>query len=549
MATVFKRQGKGNWFIDWFDHTGKRQSKSARTTDKAAATRIANKLEADAALRRERVIDTAGDDLVKHLDRPVKEHLADFISALRAKGCSDLHVTRTQTTIEKACIEAKFVLLRDVGADGVNRVLAQMRKEDLSARTIGSHAQSLKSFTGWLVTHGKLASDPLVSIKKPSVEDDRRKLRRYLSHDEWRWLDSATRQSVERFDMTGMARALLYATAIQTGLRSNELRSLTRGKLSLKSDPPFITAEARATKNKKTARQYIQPELAGELTEYVGKKLAGAPVFAMPATYDVATMLRADMAEARSHWLDTFSDPQKRIEQDASDFLKPIDSEGEHLDFHSLRHTTASWLIAAGADIKTVQAIMRHSDIKLTLDRYGHLFPGSEAAAIERIRSAFTQSVELRQTGTNAVLGVQHLVQHSGRFSARKGAKECNEAACQETIAFTAKPNEKAGETQETLGLKKSAPARTRTLDPVIKSHLLYQLSYKGGLFGLSASKWIRIVASFSLLASASDVLAHISLFLTVPASFNLVFAALLPARTEKTRLLPCQARFSLNIC
>ena len=27
-----------------------------------------------------------------------------------------------------------------------------------------------------------------------------------------------------------------------------------------------------------------------------------------------------------------------------------------------------------------------------------------------------------------------------------------------------------------------SAPARTRTLDPVILSHLLYQLSYKGGL-------------------------------------------------------------------
>ena len=43
-------------------------------------------------------------------------------------------------------------------------------------------------------------------------------------------------------------------------------------------------------------------------------------------------------------------------------------------------------------------------------------------------------------------------------------------------------PNEKAGETQETLGIIANAPARTRTLDPVIKSHLLYQLSYKGGL-------------------------------------------------------------------
>ena len=38
---------------NYFDHTGKRQSRSARTTDKTAAERIAAKFEADAALRRE----------------------------------------------------------------------------------------------------------------------------------------------------------------------------------------------------------------------------------------------------------------------------------------------------------------------------------------------------------------------------------------------------------------------------------------------------------------------------------------------------------------
>lgn len=64
-----------------------------------------------------------------------------------------------------------------------------------------------------------------------------------------------TRQLVERFDMTGMEIALLYATAIQTGLRSTELRSMTRGKLSLKNEPPFITAAARSTKNKKAVQQ------------------------------------------------------------------------------------------------------------------------------------------------------------------------------------------------------------------------------------------------------------------------------------------------------
>ena len=54
---------------------------------------------------------------------------------------------------------------------------------------------------------------------------------------------------------------------------------------------------------------------------------------------------------------------------------------------------------------------MRHSDIRLTVDRYGHLFPGSEAAAIERIRGAFFKPSELRLTGTGAPL---RLPQQSG---------------------------------------------------------------------------------------------------------------------------------------
>ncbi len=90
-------------------------------------------------------------------------------------------------------------------------------------------------------------------------------------------------------------------------------------------------------------------------------------------------MLRAEMSEARMRWLDTIKEPQVRIERDSSDFLKPIDSQGEHLDFHSLRHSTASWLNAAGA-------------------------------------------------------------------------------ARQETIAYTAKPNEKAGETQEPPGFISRMP-------------------------------------------------------------------------------------------
>lgn len=41
--------------------------------------------------------------------------------------------------------------------------------------------------------------------------------------------------------------------------------------------------------------------------------------------------------------------------------------------YHDLRHYFASLLIGEGADVKTVQARLRHGSAKTTLDTYGHL--------------------------------------------------------------------------------------------------------------------------------------------------------------------------------
>ncbi len=104
-------------------------------------------------------------------------------------------------------------------------------------------------------------------------------------------------------------------------------------------------------------------------------------------------MLREDLDRARNAWLDTFQDAQARIEAEEGDFLQAIDSSGERIDFHALRHTTATWLIHEGADVVTIQRILRHSDIKLTLQRYGHLFPGAEASAVDLLGSSFRSLV------------------------------------------------------------------------------------------------------------------------------------------------------------
>jgi len=50
--------------------------------------------------------------------------------------------------------------------------------------------------------------------------------------------------------------------------------------------------------------------------------------------------------------------------------------------FHDLRHTFASHLVMLGIDLKTVQELMGHKSIEMTL-RYSHLSPDHKARAVE----------------------------------------------------------------------------------------------------------------------------------------------------------------------
>ena len=59
---------------------------------------------------------------------------------------------------------------------------------------------------------------------------------------------------------------------------------------------------------------------------------------------------------------------------------KPTHSKTtEGLRLHLARHTYASMLIAANINAKLIQTYMGHSSIRVTYDKYGHLFPGSAA--------------------------------------------------------------------------------------------------------------------------------------------------------------------------
>jgi integrase len=55
------------------------------------------------------------------------------------------------------------------------------------------------------------------------------------------------------------------------------------------------------------------------------------------------------------------------------------------ITLHEARHTFASLMIAAGVNAKALATYLGHSSITITLDRCGHLFPGNEEEAAERL--------------------------------------------------------------------------------------------------------------------------------------------------------------------
>jgi len=56
--------------------------------------------------------------------------------------------------------------------------------------------------------------------------------------------------------------------------------------------------------------------------------------------------------------------------------------------FHDLRHTFASLLIQRGESLAYVKDQLGHHSIQVTVDLYGHLVPGANRGAVDRLASA-----------------------------------------------------------------------------------------------------------------------------------------------------------------
>jgi len=485
-GSLFKRGSR--WWIAFYDENGERQIRSTRQTDKRNAQRM---LDAETDRVKDILagrLDPTSERLAEAFQRPVDELVTMFGERLRAEGRTEKYVGQTESEIRDFVKATGVVALGDVTAEKASAYLESLRKKGRSARTRQSRITSVKGFTRWAWREGLLAADPLAGLKRPNPNIDRRRRRRMLLVDEWRWLDSVVGAAGPRFGMAPEARRLLYALALQTGLRAGELRSIRRSNLHLTGKQAFVVIEAGSTKNRRVARQFVRPELAERLRRHSARLAPGAPLFKLPPDWQMAKMLRADLADARAAWIDAArNDPKEHAERHESDFLREKDSERYVIDFHALRHTCGAWAAIGGASPKAVQTLMRHSTITLTLDTYDHLLPDEAAETVGRLpgfdcdqSEAATGTTDADAECSNGEPECSNRVYNAGANgredepseTERRGETESDEVLA----SIGGGPVSSDQARPETAGCE-NAPRRTRTFNPLIKSQLLCQLS------------------------------------------------------------------------
>jgi len=169
----------------------------------------------------------------------------------------------------------------------------------------------------------------------------------------------------------------LFLCALRTGMRLGELLALQWGDLDLGGRfidvrRSRVAGKLTSTKNKQRRRV----DMSLELTKTLRRLRTDRKRAALKAGKPVAPWV---FVTPDGHPVDG-DNLRKRV------FYRLLEKAGlRDIRFHDLRHTYASLLIQQGESLAYVQQQLGHSSIQVTVDIYGHLIPGANRAAVDRL--------------------------------------------------------------------------------------------------------------------------------------------------------------------
>ncbi len=480
MASVFKQTYKSggktkkysNWSVKFRDHSGAFRKVSG-FTDKALSQELGRKLERLAqfvAMHQPPDAEISGwlqtiDGNLKSklakwgmLDpravaeaKPLSAHIDEFRRYLNAKDNTSDHVKLTASRLRKAFDGCKFVFPSELSADKLYSWLKEQRTDgNLSVRTSNDYLRCAKAFAKWMVANNRMQLNVFAHLEGGNVETDRKLVRRALSLEDFGRLIQAARnsQQVHR-GLSGDDRAMLYLMAGRTGLRAQELASLTCGHLDLNSTPATVRIDAGDEKARRGAVLPLVDDIAVEITNWLSYRelntvsIGGARAEKLwPGKWfnSCSKMLRRDLEAARTAWIAEAHDDAEHERRKQSDRLQFVDADGLQFDFHALRSQFITDLGRAGVSLQDAQRLARHSDPKLTASVYTKLSVSDLGQSVNKLPKVPTSPRPLAATGTTD--SVPRPTNRETTSRTKPGAEQCRSVPKTDSFAGSEKPGD-----------------------------------------------------------------------------------------------------------
>jgi integrase len=275
----------------------------------------------------------------------------------------------------------------------VKQYVGDLTRRGLAAKTIANTMLVLRLVLQEAVEGGALRDNPATGLRLARA---RRQEPLFLTADEVSRLVEATRRPY----------GFLILFAAYTGLRPSEVCGLRVGKLDLlggrvEVSETLMQVEGETvigpTKNDSTRSVPLPRFLVDEAGEYLAERSVELGRRLTPDDL-VFGPISSKHGTTRTSFL--YAESIRRY------ILKPaLEAAGLPLDFrtHDLRHTCASLLISLGAHPRAIMERLGHSDINVTLNVYGHLFPSLEEQLTQGLDELYRTTADGSTARTSTV--------------------------------------------------------------------------------------------------------------------------------------------------
>jgi integrase len=254
-----------------------------------------------------------------------------------------------------------------VGRSDLRRFRDELLEDGLSNSTVKIALANLSRMFNWAREEGIIdCANPVALVEKPSVAGQADDFD-FLSADEvhallaWASVNQPTEYP-------------LYATAVYGGMRMGELFGLRWTDVSLERELISVRRSYLSTpKSGKPRHVPINPRLLPILADWKARAVPSADGLVFPTSAgkmrskDSEYGYAAALAGAKCH----------------------------DLNFHALRHTFASHFVMSGGNILTLQKLLGHSSVAVTM-KYAHLAPDFMKEEVARM--AFAVRAETEKT-------------------------------------------------------------------------------------------------------------------------------------------------------